>query len=292
MMPLELITPPRVPIGEWVEAGIDWINTYLRFLLTFIRNVGDAINDGVTDVLLFLPAPFMILVFALIAWLIRSWRLAIGVLISFALIWSMGQWVTSMQTLALVAIATMTAIIIAVPLGILAAKNETASKIIRPVLDLMQTMPAMVYLIPAITFFSIGAVPALFSTIIFSLPPAVRLTELGIRQVDTETVEAGHSFGATEGEILRGIQLPLAVPSIMAGINQVIMLALSMVVLAGMVGAGGLGGAVVGGISSLDVPLAVEAGLAVVVVAIFLDRVTAALGKKTPIERAHKAAAA
>src|SRR5699024_6771956 len=172
----------------------------------------------------------------------------------------------------------------AVPLGILAAKVSWVSTVVKPILDFMQSMPALAYLVPAILMFGIGQTPGAIATIIFSLPPGVRLTELAIRQVNTEVVEAGQAFGASPGHILAKIQIPLAMPTIMAGINQVIMLALSMVVLAGMVGAGGL--------SQLDVPLAVEAGLAVVVVAIFLDRVTAALGKKTPIERAHKAAAA
>ena len=179
----------------------------------------------------------------------------------------------------LVIIATLFAVIIAVPVGIWAARNDTVSAIVKPVLDFMQTMPAFVYLIPAVTFFSIGAGPALVATIIFSLPPGVRMTELGIRQVDAETVEAGHAFGATSRQILRGIQLPLAVPTIMAGINQLIMLALSMAVIAGMVGLDGLGKDVVESISTLRLPLGVEAGVAVVFLAIYLDRLTAALGR-------------
>ena len=167
---------------------------------------------------------------------------------------------------------------IVIPLGIWAARNDTVSTILKPVLDFMQTMPAFVYLIPAITFFSIGVVPGVVSTVIFALPPGVRLTELGIRSVDSETVEAGHAFGAKPGQILRGIQLPLATPTIMAGVNQVIMLALSMAVVAGIVGADGLGKEVVQAISTVNLARGVEAGLSVVIIAVYLDRLTAALG--------------
>ncbi len=270
--------PPAIPIGDWVADGIDWVNEYLRFLLDFIKVTGTAINDALVNVLLAPPPLIMVLIFAALAWFVRSWRLGVGVVVSFLLIMSMGQWTQAMQTLALVLIATFTAIIIGIPVGIWAAKSARVSAIVKPILDLMQTMPAMVYLIPAIVFFSIGVVPGLFSTIVFSLPPGVRFTELGIRGVDKETVEAGESFGATDWEILRGIQLPLALPTIMAGINQVIMLALSMAVIAGMVGADGLGKEVVGALSTINTARGVEAGLSIVFLAIFLDRFTAALG--------------
>lgn len=270
--------PPRIPIGEWVSTGVDWISVNLRFLLNFFKDTGTWLNDAVSDLLLFPHPLVMILIFAALAWLVRSWRLSIGVIITFLVIMSMNQWTQAMQTLALVLIATLTAVIIAIPLGIWAAKNSTVSAVVKPLLDFMQSLPAMVYLVPAIIFFSIGVVPGLFSTVIFSLPPAVRLTELGIRSVDKETVEAAQSFGATEGEILRGVQLPLAIPSIMAGINQVIMLALSMAVIAGLVGADGLGKEVVFALGTVDIARGAEAGLAIVFLAIFLDRFTAALG--------------
>jgi glycine betaine/proline transport system permease protein len=227
-----------------------------------------------------LAVPFIVLIalFALIGWTIRSWQFAIGTVLAFLLIVSMGFWESAMQTLGLVLIATLIAVAIAVPLGILAAKNDKFSAVIKPVLDFMQTMPAFVYLIPAVLLFSIGFVPGIFATVIFALPPGVRFTELGIRGVDSETVEAGQAFGAAPGKILRGIQLPLAMPTIMAGINQVIMLSLSMAVLAGFVGARGLGMDVVSAVSTQRLALGIEAGLSVVIIAVYLDRVTAALG--------------
>ena len=194
-----------------------------------------------------------------------------------------------METLAMVFVAVLIAVIISVPLGIWAAKSPTVSAIVKPVLDFMQAMPALAYLVPIIVIFGIGVVPGMIATLIFCLPPGVRFTELGIRQVDQETVEAGQAFGATPRHILFRIELPLALPTIMAGINQVIMLALSMVVLAGMAGADGLGGPVVQSLQTLNVPLGVNAGVAVVILAIYLDRVTAGLGRR-PLARAQQKA--
>ena len=268
----------RIPVGQWVDAGVVWLRDNLSGLFDAIAVVVRFLVGGLSDVLLSAPIVVVIVVAALLAWLLRSWKLAIGTVIGFTLILAMGQWVTAMQTLALVLVATVVAVAISVPLGIWSARNATVRAILKPVLDFMQTMPAFVYLIPAITFFSIGVVPGVVSTVIFALPPGVRLTELGIRGVDSETVEAGHAFGATPGQILRGIQLPLAMPTIMAGINQVIMLALSMAVVAGIVGADGLGKEVVQSISTVNLPKGVEAGLSVVILAVYLDRLTAALG--------------
>ena len=269
---------PRLPIGDWIDAGIDWLKDNVSWLFDLFTTVMNFLVGNLTDLLLLAPALVMIVVFAAIALLVRSWKLSLATLIGFAVVVSMEQWETMMQTMALVLVATVFAVAIAVPLGILAAVSSTVSAIVKPVMDFMQTMPAFVYLIPAVTFFSIGVVPGIFSTIIFALPPGVRMTELGIRQVDGETVEAGEAFGATRGQILRGIQLPLAIPTIMAGVNQVIMLSLSMAVVAGMVGADGLGKEVVQAISTQNLPLGVEAGLAVVVLAVYLDRLTAAIG--------------
>jgi glycine betaine/proline transport system permease protein len=271
---------PEVPVGEWADSGFDWIDDNLSILLTLFRDVMGYLINGLTDLLLTPPPLVMVLIFALIAWFVASWKLALGSVLGLSLIVSMGMWTESMQTLALVAVATVFAVLIAIPIGVLAARSDTVSAVVRPVLDFMQTMPGFVYLIPAVTFFSIGLVPGIFATIIFALPPGVRMTELGIRQVDQETVEAGHAFGASPGQILRGIQLPLATPSIMAGINQVIMLALSMAVIAGIAGADGLGKVIVESIARLNTPLGVEGGVSVVILAIYLDRITAALGNR------------
>ncbi len=275
----------RLPVGAWADDALDWAKDTFAVVFDAVDVAFEWLVLSLTDLLTLVPAVALILVLAAIGWVFRSWQLAIGTVASFLLIIAMDQWETSIQTLSLVLVSAAIAIVVAVPLGILAAKSSTASAVMRPVLDFMQTMPAFVYLIPAITFFSIGVVPGVVATIIFSLPPGVRFTELGIRGVDTERVEAGHAFGATPGQILRGIQLPLAAPTIMAGINQVIMLALSMAVIAGLAGADGLGKEVAAAIATLNVPRGVEAGLSVVVLAIFLDRVTSALG--TPADHRH-----
>ena len=277
MIPVQ--TPlPKIPLGTAVEVLIEWIQVHLHGFLSAISRVGTLVNDNLVDLLLAVPPLLMVVVFVLIAWMAKSWRLAVGTAITFLIIISLGQWVNAMETLVLVTLATLTALVFAVPLGIWAARNKYVSILIRPVLDLMQTMPAFVYLIPSVLFFSIGVVPGMFATLIFAMPPGVRMTELGIKQVDKETVEAGRSFGATDWQILRGIQLPLAVPTIMAGVNQVIMLALSMAVIAGMVGADGLGKEVVKALATIDIAKGTEAGLSIVFLAIYLDRVTAALG--------------
>ncbi|MFP7760053.1 ABC transporter permease [Marisediminicola sp. LYQ134] len=276
----------RIPLGSWVESGIDFVTDTFGFLFDFIRVVFEGAFDAVAYLLGEPPFWIIIAVLAVLALLTRGWVFAAGTAVGLLLIVGVDQWDNAMDTLALVLVASAIAIIISIPLGILAAKSSFASGVIRPVLDFMQTMPAFVYLIPALILFRIGVVPGIVATIIFAMAPGVRLTELGIRGVDREVVEAGQAFGSSPWRILRQIQLPLAMPTIMAGINQVIMLALSMVVIAGMVGAGGLGQDVVASLNRIDIALGFEAGLAVVILAIFLDRLTAALGKgDTPLTR-------
>jgi glycine betaine/proline transport system permease protein len=230
----------------------------------------------------------IIAVFTALAFWARRWGFALFTLLAFLLVYAMGLWQDAMQSLAVVVVAAVLAVAISVPVGLWTARSRRASSAVRPVLDFMQTLPVFVYLIPAVFFFGIGVVPGVVATTVFAIPPGVRLTELGIRTVDKEVVEAAHAFGAKPGQILREVQIPLAMPSIMAGVNQIIMLALSMVVIAGMVGAGGLGSVVVRGISTLDVGAGFEGGLAVVILAIFLDRVTSSLA--TPRRRTTKKA--
>lgn len=275
----------HLPIGRWVADLIDWLLETVPWLFDAISSVMSALVERITDVLAS-PAPVVwIVVFALIALVVRGPWLALYTVAAFLLVLSLELWIETMQTLALVLVAAVIAAAIGVPVGVLAARHRAVSIAVRPVLDFMQTTPVFVYLIPAVFFFGVGVVPGVVATILFAIPPGVRLTELGIRQVDREVVEAAQAFGARPGQILREVQLPLALPSIMAGINQVIMLALSMVVTAGLLGAAGLGAVVVRAVTQLDVASGVEGGLAVVLLAIFLDRLTAAFGQRTALAR-------
>ncbi|SDL57221.1 glycine betaine/proline transport system permease protein [Geodermatophilus siccatus] len=276
---------PDIPLGRWVADLIDWLLATVPWLFDAISAVMQVLVDGLTGVLATAPPVVWIVVFTLIALVVRGWGLALYTVLAFLLVVSLELWVETMQTLALVLVAAVIATAIGVPIGILAARNRAVSVVVRPVLDSMQTTPVFVYLIPAVFFFGVGVVPGVVATILFAIPPGVRLTELGIRQVDREVVEAAHAFGARPGQILREVQLPLALPSIMAGINQVIMLALSMVVTAGLLGAAGLGAVVVRAVTQLDVASGFEGGLAVVLLAIFLDRLTAAFGQTTALSR-------
>ncbi len=283
---------PHIQVGKSFTDAVDWFNETFGFLLSLINDMLLNLDEWLSSALNSVPSLVMIAILALIALWARDWRLSLFVALGFLLVESMQIWTETMDTVALVVIAAAVGMAIAVPLGVLAACNGTASKILRPVMDFMQTMPAFVYLIPALFFFSIGVVPGIVSTIVFAMPPGVRLTELGIRQVDPEIVEAGHAFGSTPSRILAQIQLPLALPTIMAGVNQVIMLSLSMVVIAGMVGAGGLGELVYQGVTRFQLGLGFEAGLAVVIVAIFLDRLTSSLADRPVSGRPRKQAAA
>ncbi|MGY1832237.1 ABC transporter permease [Geodermatophilus sp. SYSU D01180] len=277
---------PHIPLGQWVADLIDWLLETVPWLFDAISNVMQVLVDRLTDVLVSPPPVVWIVVFTVLALLLRGPWLALYTVLAFLLVVSLELWVETMQTLALVLVAAVIAAAIGIPLGILAARSRAVSMTVRPVLDFMQTLPVFVYLIPAVFFFGVGVVPGVVATILFAIPPGVRLTELGIRQVDREVVEAAQAFGARPGQVLREVQLPLALPSIMAGVNQVIMLALSMVVTAGLLGAAGLGAVVVRAVTQLDVASGFEGGLAVVLLAIFLDRLTASFGQQTALSRA------
>lgn len=275
---LAQVAIPDLPVGSWVSDFVDFLNSSLGWLFGFIRTVVGTLTEWIEGILIAPDPLLMVAIFTLIAFFIKGWKLAVFTAASFLLIISMGRFEETMVSLALVIVAVLIAVVVGTPLGILAARSDRFSSIVRPVLDFMQTMPAFIYLLLAVFFFRLGAVPGVMASVVFAMPPAVRLTELGIRQVDREVVEAAQAFGAKPREVLWGVQLPLARPSIMAGINQVIMLTLSMVVIAGLAGAGGLGETVVSGVQRFQVGLGIEGGLAVVILAIFLDRVTASFG--------------
>ncbi|ACU95200.1 ABC transporter permease [Saccharomonospora viridis] len=281
---------PRIPVGEWFSDGVDWLKDKLGAVFDAISEGTDSIVSGLADVLQWPPSWVMFLVFALLALWLRGWKFALTTLLGFALIDALGAFDSAMQTLALVLLAAVISVILAVPLGVLAARSDTASRIIKPIMDFLQTVPQFVYLIPAVIFFGIGVGPGVVATVMFALAPGVRLTELGIRQVDREMVEAGEAFGSPPMKILREIQLPLAMPSIMAGVNQIIMLSLSMVVIAGMVGAPGLGAQVFEATTRLQLGVGFEYGLSVVILAIYLDRLTASLSDRSAVSRARRLA--
>ncbi|RQD82498.1 MAG: proline/glycine betaine ABC transporter permease, partial [Methanocalculus sp. MSAO_Arc2] len=243
--------------------------------------------DGFRDLLMLLPPLAFIPVFAIIVFFVthRDIRLAVLSIVGLFLIWNMGLWNLGMLTLALVISSTVVALVIGVPVGILSANSDTVEAIVRPILDFMQTMPAFVYLIPAVIFFGLGTVPGMIATVVFAMPPTIRLTNLGIRQIPLELIEVAEAFGATPRQKLLKVQLPVALPTIMAGINQCIMLALSMVVIASMIGAGGLGYEVLVGIQRVNIAQGFEAGLAIVILAIILDRITQNLIKS---EKRHE----
>ncbi|WP_020661851.1 ABC transporter permease [Amycolatopsis benzoatilytica] len=283
---------PQIPVGTWFKAVIDWLQGNIGPFFDFVEKVVNGAITGLSSALTWAPWPVLLVLFGALGWWLRGWKFGLGAAIGFALINSLREFPSAMQTLSQVLVSGVVAVAIAIPVGIAAARHETVTRIVKPVLDFMQTLPAFVYLIPVIFFFSIGPVPGVVATVVFSLPPGVRLTELGIRQVDPEMVEAGEAFGSPPGRILREIQIPLAMPSIMAGINQIIMLSLSMVVISGMVGAPGLGAEVYAAVTSLKLDLGFNAGISVVVLAIYLDRLTSALGARSAVGRAQRLASA
>ncbi|GAA3780682.1 ABC transporter permease/substrate binding protein [Streptomyces coacervatus] len=269
---------PRIPLGDWVNSTVDWLLGHMSWLFDFLKTVFSGTYDGVSAVLQ-APEPLLLAgIFAVLAFWLRGTLAGVLTFVGFAFIDSLELWDDAMVTLSLVLVATIIALVISVPVGIWAARSNRVSGIVRPVLDFMQTLPAMIYLIPAILFFGTGPAPGIVATLIFALAPGVRMTELGIRQVDKELVEAAEAFGTSPRDTLLRVQLPLALPTVMAGVNQVIMLGLSMAAIAGMVGTGGLGGDVIEAIGQLNVGLGTEAGVAIVILAIYLDRMTGALG--------------
>ncbi|QQG64745.1 ABC transporter permease [Desulfobulbus oligotrophicus] len=269
----------KLPVGKIIDAGIDFLVEHLSFLTKAGADIVETVLSALERGLLAVPAPGFIALTALGIWLLtKDRKLCLGSIMGLLLIWNMGLWSATISTIALVAVSTLCALAVGIPLGIMAAISSILNKVVTPILDVMQTMPAFVYLIPAIPFFGLGKTAAIFSTVVFSMPPAIRFTYLGIRQIPTDLVECSTAFGATRWQRLIKLDLPLAAPTIMAGINQTVMLALSMVVIASMIGAKGLGGEVWKAIQRLQMGRGFEAGIAIVIVAIILDRVLQNLG--------------
>ena len=268
-----------IPLGRWVDQAVHYLLDHDASTFDSIGKAIEGFAALVEHSLQAIPMWALIAFFVAIGLWRVGWRFAIFTTLSLLLIDATGFWDQTVVTLGLTLSSTLISLAFGIPLGIWTAKNRHVSMVVRPVLDLMQTMPAFVYLIPAAMLFGLGRVPGILSTVIFAMPPAVRLTSLGIRHVDREIVEAGQAFGCTSWQLLHKVQFPNALPSIMQGVNQTIMLALSMVIIASMVGAGGLGNDVLASIQRLDIGLGFESGLSVVLLAIILDRITESFGR-------------
>ena len=267
-------TDHKLPLGNWLRDLVDLLNTHAQGFFDLVSPVLGGAIDGLTGFLLFFSPFVLIPLLALGAWALhRSVGLVVFIAGALLLIVNLGYWEETVQTLALVICATLVCIAFGIPLGILAARRPWFYAAIRPVLDLMQTIPTFVYLIPTLVLFGLGPVPGLISTVIFAIPAPIRLTHLGISSVPVQLLEAGKAFGATPWQLLTKVELPFALPTIMAGVTQCIMLSLSMVVIAALVGADGLGKPVVRALNSVNTALGFEAGIVIVVVAIMLDRI-------------------
>ena len=271
---MDWLTSAKIPIGYGMKLFVDFLNTYFAWLFNGISYVLGGAIDFAVDVLQAVPAPLLVLLIAGLAWwLHRSWRLAVLIALGLLLIVNLGYWKETTETLALVVAATAISMAVGVPIGIAAAHRPRLYAALRPVLDMMQTIPTFVYLIPTLILFGLGVVPGLISTIIFAVPAPIRLTQLGVAGVPRQLHEAGEAFGATPRQLLWKVELPHALPTIMEGLTQTIMLSLSMVVIAALVGADGLGKPVVRALNTVNIERGFEAGLAIVIVAIMLDRI-------------------
>ncbi len=272
---------PRIPLGEWVDSFVASLYEHFEGLFRGFSYIIGGFVDLLTNFLIIIPAILMIILLCFLIWYTtRKVSLVISTLIGLLFILNINYWAQTMQTLALVLTSVIISIIVGIPIGILASQNERFSKFLKPTLDFMQTMPAFVYLIPAITFFGVGVVPGIIASVIFAMPPTIRFTDLGIRQVPEDLIEAANAFGSTASQKLFKVQLPLATGTIMAGVNQSIMLSLSMVVTASLVGAPGLGVDVYRSVTQVNIGMGFEAGLAIVVIAIILDRITQGFHQK------------
>lgn len=274
---------PKLPVAEQIEDLTVWITQTFAFLFNPIQTYSEMFMEALTNFLLFIPPIIFILLIALLAFFVTGKKLGLTIfsVVGLWFIYNQGHWEDLMSTVTLVLVASLLSVIIGVPFGILMAKSSLANNILKPILDFMQTMPAFVYLIPAVAFFGIGMVPGVFASLIFAIPPTVRFTNLGIRQVSTELVEASEAFGSTGFQKLFKVELPLATSTIMAGINQTVMLALSMVVIASMIGAPGLGREVLSSLQRAQIGTGFVSGIGLVVLAIIIDRITQKLSNKS-----------
>jgi len=279
---------PKIPIGRGVEIALDFIINNLMPFFDAITRIFNGMLSGLEGALLSLPPLVLIIIIAIIVWLVGSKWLSLGTFVGFLLILDLGLWGELVETMALIFIAVIIALLLGIPWGIWMTRSNVVNKITAPLLDFMQTMPPFVYLIPAVMLFGIGKVPGLVATLIFSIPPPVRLTYLGITQVSEDLKEAARAFGASEGQVLTKVELPLSIPSLLAGVNQCIMLAISMVVIASMIGAGGLGELVLMGVNRLDIATGFEGGLAIVILAMVFDRASRSLGNYREIRKKFK----
>ncbi|MBU8880682.1 ABC transporter permease subunit [Bacillus sp. FJAT-29790] len=270
---------PKIPLGKWIDSLVEWVTIAFAGLFSFLTTMIEGLLNFLIDVLSVGPPIVLIIILTLLVTYTSRWPLGIFTLISLLLIDNLGYWESSIQTLAIVILSGLLTIIIGIPIGIWCAQRNSVRKIVTPILDFMQTMPAFVYLIPSILFFGIGVVPGIIASFIFAIAPTIRMTNLGIQEVSKELIEAADAFGSTNSQKLFKVQLPLATPTILAGINQSIMLALSMVVTASLVGAPGLGADVYRAVSQINVGQGFEAGLSIVFIAIILDRISQNLRK-------------
>jgi glycine betaine/proline transport system permease protein len=269
-----------IPLDEWIQTFVDWMVLNYREFFQIIKVPVEVSLEGLEWFFSTLPPFVVILLFAVAAWRYAGKRVTVFTLLSLLLVGYLGLWEDTMTTLAMVICSVVFCAIVGIPLGIMAGRSDRFEMFLRLFLDAMQTTPAFVYLIPVVMLFSIGTVSGILATIVFALPPIIRLTSLGIRQVHPELVEAALAFGATPWQVLRKVQFPLAMPSVMAGLNQTIMMALSMVVIAALIGAGGLGNPVVQGLNTLEIGLASIGGLSIVLLAMVLDRITQGMSQK------------
>lgn len=276
-----------VPVGTWVEVALQWVVDNFRFVFQAVKVPFDIVLSGLEDGLTGAPDLLMLAIIVLIGWQAGGRKLALITAASMISIGLMGAWEESMVTLSIVLTCVIFCSLIGIPLGIMAARNDRFWTILRPLLDLMQTIPSFVYLVPVVMLFSIGNVSGVIVTFIYALPPVVRLTNLGIRQVRSDMVEAARAFGASKRQTLIKVELPLAMPTIMAGVNQTIMMALSMVVVASMISVTGLGQMVLRGIGRLDMGIATVGGLGIVFLAIVIDRISQSFGVSAR-DRGHK----